>query len=236
VTPVLAAVAGAQKVLALARPSRHGSVEEIAALTMGLARSAGVHERIRIVTEKNAADGARADIVTNSGHVRPIDAEMVGWMKISAVIQLMYEAWEFRAEDVDLEACNRHGIRVAGTVMRCSDNPFEPYIRRGLLQAGALVHTTDGLANAAPANACDVVLVALRPQAQPVVGAKEAALISERWPGAVVAQYWVDIDRPALTAAGGRSFVRADSMTGMQEERSSTRRLFSTPTRIVDDV
>ena len=68
-TPILAALAGARRVSALARPSRHGSVEEIAVRTMGLARLAGVHERIRIVTEKDAADVAQADVVINSGHV-----------------------------------------------------------------------------------------------------------------------------------------------------------------------
>jgi hypothetical protein len=234
VTPVLAALAGARRVSALARPSRHGSVEEIAVRTMGLARLAGVHERIRIVTEKDAADVAQADVVTNSGHVRPIDAEMVGWMKRSAVIPLMYEAWEFRAQDVDLEACSRHGIRVAGTnerhpavdvfsylgimankllldagiavygckVMLCCDNPFASYIHQGLIQAGATVEGVDELAKAAPADDCDVLLVALQPRVHPIIGVKEAALIRERWPGAVVAQYWGDIDRPALTAAG----------------------------------
>ena len=58
---------------------------------------------------------AQADIITNSGHVRPIDAEMIGWMKPTAVIPLMYEAWEFRDADLDLAACQRRGIVVAGT-------------------------------------------------------------------------------------------------------------------------
>ena len=38
-----------------------------------------------------------ADVVTNSGHVRPIDAETVAWMKPTAVVPLMYEAWELAA-------------------------------------------------------------------------------------------------------------------------------------------
>jgi hypothetical protein len=193
-----------------------------------------VDERIRIVTEKREADVAQADIVTNSGHVRPIDAEMVGWMKSSAVVSLMYEAWELRADDVDVEACRRRDIWVAGTnerhpavdvfsylgimatkllldagiavygckILLCCDNPFEPYIRQGLQQAGASVQTSAGLAAAAPADDVDVVLVALRPRTRPVIGAQEAALISERWPGAVVAQYWGDVDRAALSAVG----------------------------------
>lgn len=234
VTPVLAAMAGAQRVLALTRPGRHGSVDEIAALTMELAGLAGVRERICIRTEKDAADVAQADVVTNSGHVRSIDAQMIGWMKASAVIPLMYEAWEFRAQDVDLDACRRRGIRVAGTnerhpavdvfsylgvmackllldagvavygskVVLCCDNPFEPYLYRGLTQAGASVEAVDELQKARPADDGDVVLVAMHPRADPVVGATEAALIRSRWPNAVVAQYWGDVDRQALDAAG----------------------------------
>lgn len=234
VTPVLAALAGAQRVLALARPTRHGTVQEIAGQTMGLARLAGVPERIRIVTEKTAAEIAQADIVTNSGHVRPIDAEMIGWMKTSAVIPLMYEAWEFRTGDVDLDACRRRGICVAGTnerhpavdvfsflgimaskllldagiavygckVMLCCDNPFAPYIYQGLTGAGASVEAVDDPVEATPADDFDVLLVALRPRAQPVIGATEAELIRRQWPGALVVQYWGDIDRTALTAAG----------------------------------
>ncbi len=55
-----------------------------------------------------------ADIITNSGQVRPIDAGMVANMKQSAVIPLMYESWEYRRCDVDLEACRARGILVAG--------------------------------------------------------------------------------------------------------------------------
>jgi len=233
VTPVLAALAGAAEVLAVARPTRHGTVQAITDQTMSLARAAGMQERIRVVAEKRAVDVGRADVVTNSGHVRPIDSRMVGWMKPSAVIPLMYEAWEFRDGDVDLEACRCRGIRVAGTnerhpavavfsylgimaakllldagiavhgckiVLWC-DNDFEPYIRRGLRQVGAEVTSTDELAKAVAADDCDGVLVAVRPRAGAVIGSEEAALIGERWPGAVVAQYWGDIDRAALAAA-----------------------------------
>jgi hypothetical protein len=36
-------------------------------------------------------------------------------MKAGSVIPLMYEAWEFRAGDIDLAACRERGILVAGT-------------------------------------------------------------------------------------------------------------------------
>jgi hypothetical protein len=95
------------------------------------------------------------------------------------------------------------GVAVYGCrVLLCCDNPFEPYIREGLTRAGAAVESTGELARAAAADDCDAVLVALLPQTHAVIGPAEAALIAKRWPGAVLAQYWGDVDRAALQAAG----------------------------------
>ena len=115
VTPVIAAIAGAKKVFAVTKTTRHGTVEQVRAETKSLARIAGVEDKIEIITGKTREVVAQTDIVTNSGHVRPIDAETINWMKPSAVVSLMYEAWEFRDTDVDLDACRRRGIAVAGT-------------------------------------------------------------------------------------------------------------------------
>jgi hypothetical protein len=115
ITPILAAMSGAPRVIALARDSRYGSIAEVAEGLMELARNANVEERIRIVSEKNREIVAEADIITNSGHLRPIDREMIAWMKPGAVIPLMYEAWELREADIDVAACVERGIAVAGT-------------------------------------------------------------------------------------------------------------------------
>lgn len=114
VTPVLAAMAGAD-VYALAAATGYATAAELAALTSGLARRAGVADRVRLIPEKSPEVVGAADIVTNSGQVRPIDAAMVAQLKPSAVIPLMYEGWEFRGQDIDLAACRERGIRVAGT-------------------------------------------------------------------------------------------------------------------------
>jgi hypothetical protein len=234
VTPVLAALVGADPVYALTRTTRYGTAEEVATLTEALAQVAGVSSAIRVVTEKRKEWIAQADIVTNSGHVRPIDAEMIGWMKPTAVVPLMYEAWEFRPGDVDLEACRSRGVRVAGTnerhpaidvfsylgvmavkllldagvavyqsrVVVACDNDFAPFIRDGLVRAGATVEVIPRLDEPTGSKTPDAVLIALTPRAEVVIGAADAARIAERWPGAVVAQYWADIDRPALEACG----------------------------------
>ena len=162
-----------------------------------------------------------------------LTAPTVARMRPGAAIPLMYEAWELRPQDVDLAACRRRGIRVAGTNERhpavdvfsflglmavkllidagvavCSsrllllcDNPFREHIERGLISAGAQVVTRERLRDGPIDECCDAVLVALRPAAQPVLSAADAALLAECAPGAVLVQYWGDVDRDALSAA-----------------------------------
>jgi hypothetical protein len=69
---------------------------------------------IEIVSEKRPEYISRADIVTNLGFVRPITNIDILNMKPTAVIPLMYEAWEYRTEDVDIESCTKNKILVMG--------------------------------------------------------------------------------------------------------------------------
>jgi len=232
VTPVLAALAGAD-VVAITRTTKYGAADEITEQTMRLAALARVASRIQVITEKCADVVGRADIVTNSGHVRPINSAMIGLLKESAVISLMYEAWEFRAGDVDLEACRTRRIAVAGTneqhpavdvfsylgtlavkllldagiavygseILVLCDNPFAPFLEKGLRGAGARVEVAASLPAAAQKRAKDAILVALRPRHGYALGVGEAAFVRECFPGAIVAQFWGDVHRAALEAA-----------------------------------
>jgi hypothetical protein len=238
VTPVLAAMAGARHVYALTRATRYGSAEEVTAETLALAGLAGVESRVTVTTQRRPETVALADIVTNSGHVRPMAGEFVTWMKPTVVVPLMYEAWEYRPGDLDLAALAERGIPVGGTnerhpavdvfsflgimavkllldagvavygsdVVVLCDNPFGPFIERGLAGAGATVELCARLEQARGGGRRDAVLVALRPGLAPVLAADEADTIARRWPGAVVAQYWGDVDRTALAAAGVSSW------------------------------
>jgi hypothetical protein len=114
VTPVIAAMAGAD-VYALAAGTAYASSEEIEKLTVEVAQLAAVTDRIHLVHRKDNSVVGSADIVTNSGQVRPIDAEMVADMRPGSVVPLMYESWEYRHADVDLQACRARNIVVAGT-------------------------------------------------------------------------------------------------------------------------
>lgn len=117
VTPVIAALAGASSVTAVTRSTRYGTVDEVRAQTFELAEFVGVAPRIDVVERLTPDVIGSADIVTNSGHVRPIDATIVSRMRSTCVVPLMFETWEIDAGriDVDLDALRRRGIRFAGT-------------------------------------------------------------------------------------------------------------------------
>ena len=140
-TAAIAAMAGAASVRAVAKDTRHyGSYEDAVAATLRLAQDAGVADRMtfsRSVTPDMLAD---CDILTNSGHLRPISREMIEQLPPTAVIGLMFEAWEFRDSDLDLAACRARGIRVAAVNERHPDVGVFPFLGplcvRLLLDAG----------------------------------------------------------------------------------------------------
>jgi hypothetical protein len=133
-------------VYALIGSSLHDSVDRARDETLGLAGELGVAGRVEIVPDRSRAVVAQADVVTNSGRVRPIDADLISWMRPTAVVPLMYEAWELRAGDVDVAACSRAGIAVAGTDERHPAVDVFGFLGamavRLLTDAGVAVHGT----------------------------------------------------------------------------------------------
>ena len=235
VTPVVAALAGARHVFALSRDTRYGSVADVTRVTMDLAARAGIADRIEIVTEKTEPIVAAADIITNSGHLRPIDARTVGWMRPDVVVPLMFEAWELDGNraDVDVDALLARGIRTAGTnernpavdvfnylgpmavkqltdaavavrhsrILVICDNPFASFLGEGLRSAGADVEVVPVPPDSFAPD-LDAVVVAVQPTGAPVFGASDARSLYAAAPGAVVTQFWGDVDRDALDRVG----------------------------------
>lgn len=232
VTSLLAAMAGASHVYAVTRTTRHGTAEQVMDQTLSLAQMAGVAPRLTVATEVAREILGVADVVTNSGHVRPLDAETVAALKPTAVIPLMYESWEYRAADLDLAACRARGIAVAGTNERHPSVDVFSYLGamavRLLNDAGIAVYASRvlvlcdndfgpyisrGLAAAgavvttatslpASIGGLDAVLVAMKPGARPPVDRDSAGRLADEAPGVVVAQFWGDLDRGALDSAG----------------------------------
>jgi hypothetical protein len=114
VTPVIAALAKAERVHAVTRTSRYGSVAEVKDCTLSLAARAGVAGRIEVGEAIPNDLLKRVDIVTNSGHLRPIGVGLIRQLHRRAVIALMFETWEFRASDINLAACREYSIPIVG--------------------------------------------------------------------------------------------------------------------------
>ena len=115
VTPLIAALAGADRVYAITRNSKYDKAVDVRNFTLELAQKWGVGDRIEVISDKIPSILSQIDIVTNLGFVRPIDKNMIAHLKPTAVLSLMWETWEFREADLDLSECRRVGIMVLGT-------------------------------------------------------------------------------------------------------------------------
>lgn len=113
-TPIIAAFAGAN-VLAYSQDSRYGSFESVKKNTLIHAGKLGIKEQVKVFDNLNADLIQRADIITNTGFLRPINSEKLKYAKQEVVIPLMWETWEFREDDLDLNFCMNNNIPVLGT-------------------------------------------------------------------------------------------------------------------------
>jgi len=127
-TPFIAVLAGADRVLALTRDSRYATADEVCRFTEALQGQWGFAVPVEILRSRDDPRISEADVVTNCGFVRPLDAAFLQRLKSTAAIPLMWETWEFRPEDLDLPACRRLGIPVLGTNEHCPELEIFTYI------------------------------------------------------------------------------------------------------------
>ena len=114
-TALIAACAGAE-VRAVTRDSSYATARDVASTTMALAAELGVAERLTVSVGRAAAVAEGCHIVTNLGFVRPIADDIVAKLDPCAVVALMWEPWEFRAEDISLTALAARSIPLIGTL------------------------------------------------------------------------------------------------------------------------
>lgn len=115
-TPIIPLLAGADKVIAWTADTRYGKAADITKEVMEVATDCGVADKLTIRQNERPTDDIKAaDVLTNSGFLRPLDEEFISHISQHAVIPLMYEKWELRESDVDVYACQKYGIRLAGT-------------------------------------------------------------------------------------------------------------------------
>jgi hypothetical protein len=116
-TPIIALLAGAKKVVAVVNDSKYGLAKDIKEdclrlLSLLQCNTANIEFSLNTISEAHLAE---ADIITNSGHLRPLDKAKLAKLKPQAVLPLMYEKWELRDTDIDIQYCNERNIRFAGT-------------------------------------------------------------------------------------------------------------------------
>lgn len=115
VTPLIAALAGSEHVIAVTKDSAYGRAEDIRSYTESWASAFGVAPSVVVSEQPSWTHAPDVNVVTNLGFVRPIDARLVSRLPLDAAVCLMWETWEHRPADVDLEACRRRGVPVLGT-------------------------------------------------------------------------------------------------------------------------
>jgi hypothetical protein len=113
-TPIMACLSNAKKVYAVTKDSKYSTADNVIKEIRGIASQLNINNRLEVIREKKTVYVKKSDIFTNSGFVRPIDADMIKNMKKTAVISLMWEPWEFREEDIDKDACRKFGIPIIG--------------------------------------------------------------------------------------------------------------------------
>ena len=114
-TPILAALAGAEHVFAQTQDSQFADAGEVIARTREMAAIYDVQDSLEFLDRRCHRSLAVSDIVTNSGLVRPIDKDLIDTLKPTAVIPLMWETWELRPSEFDLGLCKDRDILVLGT-------------------------------------------------------------------------------------------------------------------------
>ena len=114
VTPILAALAGA-KVYAYSKNTRYGTVDEVFEKTKEVYSDFANHIDITFIDTITPSVIAQADIITNSGHLRPLNKEKLQHAKDDVVIPLMYEAWEWRDADMEIDYIRQRRFKVGAT-------------------------------------------------------------------------------------------------------------------------
>lgn len=115
-TPVIAAMAGAKKVFAWTRDSKYSLGDENISECKKVLAQADINCDIEFYNGSfNKEHLELADMITNSGFLRPLDENKLKYTKGGLVIPLMYEKWELRESDIDINYCKKKGIKVAGT-------------------------------------------------------------------------------------------------------------------------
>lgn len=115
-TPIIPFLANAKKVFALVKDSKYGKAADIKTnFIANFGHLPGIDKIEIFCNHLPEYPIEEADIITNSYPLRPLDEKLLLSAKKGVVIPLMYESWEFRHGEIDIDYCKQHNIKVGGT-------------------------------------------------------------------------------------------------------------------------
>lgn len=116
-TPLIPYYAGAGKIYVWIKDSVYGMADDIKKSFLFVCEKNNINlEKFEFALNSKPIEHIKnTDILTNSGFIRPINNELIQNLKPNAVIPLMYEKWELRGSDIDVELCKKKGIKIGGT-------------------------------------------------------------------------------------------------------------------------
>ncbi|MCW8930329.1 MAG: hypothetical protein OQL19_08845 [Gammaproteobacteria bacterium] len=115
-TPIIAVLSGAKKVFAWTNDTQYGLANDNISECKRILKELNLKDKVEFFSGNfNKKHLSQADIITNSGFLRPLDKNKLKYTKSSVVIPLMYESWELRQSDIDINYCKINNIKVAGT-------------------------------------------------------------------------------------------------------------------------
>lgn len=115
VTPLIAAIAGADKVYVTSKDSEYGNIDQIKEYLYDLIEEFNIDKEKIIYVEEAKEIVKYVNIVTNLRGVRPINRELIQRLPYDAAIPLMWESWEARSQDIDYKVCLESNIPILGT-------------------------------------------------------------------------------------------------------------------------
>ena len=129
-TPILAQMAGARRVIVWTRDTKFGTAIEAVSQFQNICNQLELNGFFEIrENERPEQDIRDANLITNLAMLRPLDAKFLNHVDPkSAVVSLMYEAWELREQDIDVEVCRQRGIRLCGVNESDPDFPIFLYL------------------------------------------------------------------------------------------------------------
>lgn len=113
-TPILASLYGAKEVIAVHKNNSFGTFENKEKELTKLQKVYKINN-IHITTKPMIEFASVANLVTNAGQVRPITKEFLEKMPKKSAIALMFEPWEVRSDDINLETAKQLKVPIIGT-------------------------------------------------------------------------------------------------------------------------